>query len=34
MEKLKVFGLMTVLTLLLVGLGGYIGGNGGARSSS
>lgn len=30
MEKLKVFGLMTVLTLLLVGLGGYIGGNGGA----
>ncbi|MEX2582790.1 MAG: M48 family metalloprotease [Gemmatimonadota bacterium] len=30
MEKLKVVGLMTVLTLLLVGLGGYIGGNGGA----
>src|SRR5690606_17416066 len=30
MEKLKVFGLMTVLTLLLVGIGGYIGGNGGA----
>ena len=30
MEKLKVFGLMTLLTLLLVGLGGYIGGNGGA----
>ena len=30
MEKLKVLGLMTVLTLLLVGLGGYIGGNGGA----
>ena len=26
MEKLKVFGLMAVLTLLLVGLGGYIGG--------
>lgn len=30
MERLKVFGLMTVLTLMLVGLGGYIGGNGGA----
>jgi heat shock protein HtpX len=30
MEKLKVVGLMTALTLLLVGLGGYIGGNGGA----
>jgi heat shock protein HtpX len=30
MEKLKVVGLMAVLTLLLVGLGGYIGGNGGA----
>ncbi|MGH7458726.1 MAG: M48 family metalloprotease [Longimicrobiaceae bacterium] len=30
MEKLKVFGLMVVLTVLLVGLGGYIGGNGGA----
>ncbi|CAN5647317.1 zinc metalloprotease HtpX [soil metagenome] len=30
MQKLKVFGLMTALTLLLVGLGGYIGGNGGA----
>jgi heat shock protein HtpX len=30
MEKLRVFGLMTVLTLLLVGLGGYIGGNSGA----
>jgi heat shock protein HtpX len=30
MEKLKVVGLMTVLTLLLVGLGGYIGGSGGA----
>jgi hypothetical protein len=30
MEKLKVVGLMTVLTILLVGLGGYIGGNGGA----
>ena len=30
MEKLRVFGLMTLLTLLLVGLGGYIGGNGGA----
>lgn len=30
MEKLKVFGLMTVMTLLLVGLGGYLGGNGGA----
>jgi heat shock protein HtpX len=30
MEKLKVVGLMTLLTLLLVGLGGYIGGSGGA----
>jgi heat shock protein HtpX len=30
MEKLKVVGLMTVLTLLLVGIGGYIGGTGGA----
>ncbi len=30
MEKLRVVGLMTLLTLLLVGLGGYIGGNGGA----
>lgn len=30
MEKLRVFGLMTLLTVLLVGLGGYIGGNGGA----
>jgi heat shock protein HtpX len=30
MEKLKVFALMTGLTLLLVGLGGYIGGSGGA----
>ncbi|MDQ3387908.1 MAG: M48 family metalloprotease [Gemmatimonadota bacterium] len=30
MEKLRVFGLMTLLTLLLVGLGGYVGGNGGA----
>jgi heat shock protein HtpX len=30
MEKLKVFVLMTALTLLLVGLGGYIGGNAGA----
>ncbi len=30
MEKLKVVGLMTVLTLLLVGIGGYIGGSGGA----
>jgi heat shock protein HtpX len=30
MEKLKVVGLMTVLTLMLVGLGGYLGGNGGA----
>ncbi|MBV9774461.1 MAG: M48 family metalloprotease [Gemmatimonadetes bacterium] len=29
MEKLRVFGLMTLLTLLLVGLGGYVGGNGG-----
>lgn len=30
MEKLKIIGLMTLLTLLLVGIGGYIGGNGGA----
>ena len=30
MEKVKVVGLMTVLTLLLVGLGSYVGGNGGA----
>jgi heat shock protein HtpX len=30
MQKLKVFGLMTLLTLLLVGIGGYIGGSGGA----
>jgi heat shock protein HtpX len=30
MEKLKVVGLMTVMTLLLVGIGGYIGGSGGA----
>lgn len=30
MEKVKVVGLMTLLTLLLVGLGGYIGGNSGA----
>jgi heat shock protein HtpX len=30
MEKLKVFGLMALLSALLVGLGGYIGGNGGA----
>lgn len=30
MEKLRVVGLMTVLTLMLVGLGGYVGGNGGA----
>src|SRR5690606_27791934 len=30
MEKLKVFALMAVLSALLVGLGGYIGGNGGA----
>jgi heat shock protein HtpX len=30
MEKLKVFGLMALLSLLLVGLGGYIGGSGGA----
>lgn len=29
MEKLRVFGLMTLLTLLLVGLGGYVGGQGG-----
>ncbi|HEX5724927.1 MAG TPA: zinc metalloprotease HtpX [Longimicrobiaceae bacterium] len=30
MEKLKVVGLMTLLTVLLVGMGGYLGGNGGA----
>jgi heat shock protein HtpX len=30
MQKLKVVGLMTVLTILLVGLGGFIGGNAGA----
>lgn len=30
MEKLRVFGLMTLLSLLLVALGGYVGGNGGA----
>ena len=30
MERLKVVGLMTLMTLLLVGLGGYFGGNGGA----
>ncbi len=30
MERLKVFGLMTLLTMLLVGLGAYLGGNGGA----
>lgn len=30
MEKLKVFGLMALLSMLLVLLGGYIGGNGGA----
>lgn len=30
MEKLKVFGLMAVLSVLLVMLGGYVGGNGGA----
>jgi heat shock protein HtpX len=30
MEKLKVVGLMTLLTLMLVGIGGFIGGNGGA----
>ncbi|HEX2094958.1 MAG TPA: M48 family metalloprotease [Longimicrobiaceae bacterium] len=29
MEKLRVFGLMTLLTLLLVGLGGAVGGQGG-----
>ena len=32
MEKLKVVFLMTLLTLLLVGLGGYIGGQGGAAA--
>ena len=30
MEKLKVFGLMAVLSMLMVMLGGYIGGSGGA----
>jgi heat shock protein HtpX len=30
MEKLKVFGLMAMLSMLLVLLGGYVGGNGGA----
>src|SRR5690606_2103517 len=30
MEKLRVFALMTLLSLLLVALGGYIGGSGGA----
>ncbi len=30
MEKVRVFGLMTLLTVLLVGIGGYVGGNGGA----
>jgi heat shock protein HtpX len=30
MEKMKVVGLMTLLTVLLVGIGGYIGGSGGA----
>jgi heat shock protein HtpX len=30
MQKLKVVGLMTVLTMMLVGIGGYIGGSGGA----
>jgi heat shock protein HtpX len=30
MQKLKVVGLMAALSIILVGLGGYIGGNGGA----
>ncbi|MGI9190211.1 MAG: M48 family metalloprotease [Longimicrobiaceae bacterium] len=30
MERLKVVGLMTLLTVMLVGLGGYVGGNSGA----
>src|SRR5215217_6314978 len=30
MEKLKVFGLMAVLSVVMVMLGGYLGGNGGA----
>ncbi len=30
MERLKVFGLMALLSVLLVGLGGYVGGNAGA----
>jgi heat shock protein HtpX len=30
MEKVKVVGLMTLLTVLLVGMGGYLGGQGGA----
>lgn len=32
MEKLKVFGLMAVLSMLMVMLGGYMGGNGGAMT--
>src|SRR5690349_18764775 len=32
MEKLKVFGLMAVLSVLMVMLGGYIGGSGGATT--
>lgn len=30
MEKVKVFGLLTLLTVLLVGIGGYVGGSSGA----
>ncbi|MDR0788134.1 MAG: zinc metalloprotease HtpX [Gemmatimonadota bacterium] len=30
MEKVKVVGLMTLLSLMLVGIGGYVGGSGGA----
>ena len=30
MQKAKVFGLMTAMTLILVGLGQYVGGSGGA----
>ncbi len=30
MQTLKVFGMMTVLTVLVVAVGGYLGGSGGA----
>ena len=32
MEKLKVFGLMAVLSVLMVMLGGYLGGSNGATT--